>query len=75
MKNQIKSLTFLLICLFALACNKSEDELELCELGPALPISCYRIYDPVCGCNDVTYSNDCVASAAGVPSFTPGECP
>jgi len=74
MKKLIQLSTFLFICLFALACNKSEDEIELCELGPALPILCFHVYEPVCGCNDVTYGNECVATAAGVPSFTPGEC-
>ncbi len=73
MKNLILLSAFLLTCLFTLACNKSES--DLCELGPALPILCVQVYDPVCGCNDVTYGNECVAQAAGVPSFTSGECP
>lgn len=73
MKYLIRLSVFFLLCLFVMACNKSDD--DLCELGPALPISCYLEYVPVCGCNDVTYSNECVASAAGVPSFTSGECP
>ena len=71
MKNLIQ-LSFLII-LFFFACNDSDD--DLCELGPVPPISCSQEFDPVCGCNNVTYSNSCVATLNGVPSFIPGECP
>lgn len=37
---------------------------------------CLAIYDPVCGCNNVTYSNACVAqNHFGVTSWTSGACP
>src|SRR5690606_26949721 len=31
-------------------------------------------YDPVCGCNGVTYSSSCAADAAGVVSYLKGIC-
>jgi hypothetical protein len=51
-------------------CNFSEEALcgtadatGKCE---ALPDACDAVYDPVCGCDDVTYGNECEANSAGV---------
>ena len=36
---------------------------------------CTMEYDPVCGCNGLTYANACVARNAGLRSFKPSPCP
>lgn len=35
---------------------------------------CPLIWMPVCGCDNITYGNDCQAQAAGVTQWTQGEC-
>ena len=44
---------------------------DLINSGPMVG---YSTYEPVCGCNIQTYSNECYARKAGVTSYVDGEC-
>jgi|GEM_PF-1444152 len=37
-------------------------------------VPCATIFDPVCGCDGMTYGNACEANEAGVTTFNAGEC-
>ena len=36
--------------------------------------NCDEVYEPVCGCNGINYSNVCYAENAGVTEWNKGEC-
>ena len=43
----------------------------MCETRPEI---CPAIFDPVCGCDEETYANACVAAMASVSVSAPGAC-
>ena len=73
MKNLIQIvLSVFVISLLSTACEPDSDCIDTTQIDP--DGICTEQYDPVCGCNDVTYSNECYASIAGVISWTSGAC-
>jgi hypothetical protein len=42
-----------------------------CTVKPSV---CDMMYAPVCGCDKVTYGNDCMRQGAGQPKLADGEC-
>ena len=39
-----------------------------------MPTNCFKIYRPVCACDNTTYNNECDAKAAGVNVLYLGSC-
>ena len=75
MKVFSKLLITSLIFIFSCSSEESEDiacidETKIDELALGI-----EIYEPVCGCNGITYPNICYASSfGGVTSFIDGAC-
>ena len=57
------------ICIFS-SCEEKEKCVE--KINP--DCICTMQYDPVCGCNNKTYGNSCMAICSGIEEFTNGEC-
>jgi hypothetical protein len=73
----------ILICFSLISCEKNNNcvSIPLVESGICINLalidstdSCIEIYDPICGCDGVTYSNYCYADISGVTSYVAGEC-
>ena len=72
----MKKLHFLVL-IVVISCSKDKENVQKCFDESLIDVTsaCLEIYDPVCGCNGITYPNSCYATTFnGVKSFTKGAC-
>jgi len=71
-----KRLSFLLILPFFLMSTRCNDNTTPSDCVESINPDCICTlqYDPVCGCNNITYGNACQAECSGITDFKPGEC-
>ena len=64
------------LILMALALLSCEDKnTDTCiDQDKVSDSACIEIYDPVCGCDNKTYSNSCYAEISGLTKWTKVEC-
>ena len=72
----LKKHFFLVICISLVcaptSCKKTVECIDYSKVDPN--IVCPTYIDPVCGCDDITYENECVAKKNGVRSWIKGPC-
>ena len=55
----------ILVFIIFFSCNEDQDIIGDCFVSPDPERICLEIYEPVCACNDLVYSNSCKAESAG----------
>ena len=70
----IKFSIFILLTL-CLACKNEKQDMDCINPNKIeLNKACVEIYQPVCGCDNKTYSNSCFAGINGVERWNEGSC-
>ena len=69
-----KILVILSIFFFNCEAEEELEKIECKESDYRLSIGCIADYNPVCGCNNKTYYNECEANAWVIGIIKVGEC-
>lgn len=64
-----------IFCGYGEFCSKPEGSCDITGRCMVKPDACAFVYDPVCGCDGVTYGNSCEAAANGANVAVQGMCP
>lgn len=70
----MKTLLLIFITVLMFGCVDGPEIIDCFVIPTANDTVCIENYDPVCGCNDVTYENECYAEKSGVSFWVEGEC-
>lgn len=65
---------FCTICFTLFACKKTPTSSCIDSSRINAEALCTMQYEPVCGCDLITYANACHADRAGVTNYAPGAC-
>lgn len=71
---KVKNLVLSTVCFCFLLISCNDDDTSFCVEDVQEDCFCTQQYDPVCGCNEVTYGNACMAECAGITDYIQGEC-
>jgi heat shock protein HslJ len=71
MKNKLLIFSLLSLAFLFQQCGGNEGE---CSQKLKSNCLCTADYDPVCGCDKITYSNPCNAECNSITEYTPGPC-
>ena len=77
MKTFFKLTVIFFLTIFFTHCGKDSDDVRCIDqdlINQNINTACLEVYEPVCGCNIQTYSNECYARKAGVTVFEVGKC-